>query len=63
MRRRITGFLGDDSGAVTIDWVMLTAAMVGVGVMMVAFVGDATSNLSSTTGDYISAIPVGFTSN
>ncbi|MCL4188223.1 MAG: hypothetical protein KJZ85_11495 [Rhodobacteraceae bacterium] len=53
-------FARDEAGAVTIDWVVLCAAMVGIGVMMVSFVGTATSNLSSSTGGYISGIQVGF---
>lgn len=53
-------FARDDTGAVTIDWVVLCAAMVGIGVMMVSFVGTATSNLSSSTGGYIGGIQAGF---
>lgn len=63
MRQLLERFAREDAGAVTVDWVMLCAAMVGIGVMMVSFVGTATSNLSTGTGTYISGITVGFASD
>ncbi|MCC6305894.1 MAG: hypothetical protein IT545_11955 [Rhodobacteraceae bacterium] len=62
MLTRVGRFLNDDAGAVTVDWVILCAAMVGLGVLVVTFIGDATSNLSTSTGGYIGAITVGFAS-
>lgn len=56
-------FARDEEGAVTIDWVVLCAAMVGIGVLIISFVGSATSNLSTSTGGYIGAITVGFASD
>lgn len=34
-------FRSDESGAVTVDWVVLTAAIVGLGVLVVSTVGDS----------------------
>ncbi|MFA5581404.1 MAG: hypothetical protein WDA25_05570 [Paracoccaceae bacterium] len=33
MRQRLSGFWRDTAGAVTVDWVVLTAAIVGLGVI------------------------------
>jgi len=40
-------FLSDDSGAVTVDWVVLTAAIVGLGLAVMSVVSGGVSNLSS----------------
>jgi Flp pilus assembly pilin Flp len=39
-------FKNDESGAVTVDWVVLTAAIVGLGIAVLAAVSDGISNLS-----------------
>jgi len=39
-------FLNDESGAVTVDWVVLTAAIVGLGIAVLAAVSDGVENLS-----------------
>lgn len=41
-----TNFKKDDSGAVTVDWVVLTAAIVGLGIAVLAAVSDGVENLS-----------------
>jgi len=48
---KISAFLKDDSGAVTVDWVVLTAAIVGLGLLVFTFVRPAVSNLASGIGD------------
>ena len=40
-------FKNDESGAVTVDWVVLTAAIVGLGIAVLAAVSDGLDNLSS----------------
>ncbi|MBL9049536.1 MAG: hypothetical protein JNK19_05440 [Tabrizicola sp.] len=40
-------YLEDDSGAVTVDWVVLTAAVVGLGLIVFAVVIPAVESLSS----------------
>jgi len=40
-------FLSDDSGAVTVDWVVLTAAIVGLGLAVMSVVSGGVANLSS----------------
>jgi Flp pilus assembly pilin Flp len=34
-------FKNDESGAVTVDWVVLTAAIVGLGLLVIATIGPA----------------------
>lgn len=44
---RIKQFLKDDSGAATVDWVVLTAAVVGLGVTAVDTVEEGINSLAS----------------
>lgn len=46
-------FRTDESGAVTVDWVVLTAAIVGLGLVVVTTVGDAISSNSNSVGSMI----------
>ena len=39
-------FHNDEDGAVTVDWVVLTAAIVGLGIAVLSSVGDGTKALS-----------------
>jgi len=41
-------FLADESGAVTVDWVVLTAAIVGLGIAVLTSVGNGTTTLADT---------------
>ena len=45
--RAIKTFKSDDSGAVTVDWVVLTAAIVGLGIAVLAAVSGGVGNLST----------------
>jgi len=51
----IKNFKSDESGAVTVDWVVLTAAIVGLGVAVLAAVGSSTENLATAIGTQIDA--------
>lgn len=44
-----TNFNNDESGAVTVDWVVLTAAIVGLGIAVLAAVSSGVSDLSTDT--------------
>ena len=48
---KFSAFLKDEAGAVTVDWVVLTAAIVGLGLLVFSFVRPAVSNLASGIGD------------
>ena len=41
-----TEFLKDESGAVTVEWVVLTAAVVGLGLVVFTFIQPAVSGLA-----------------
>ncbi len=40
MRRILNHFTKDESGAVTVDWVVLTAAIVGLGIAVIGTVSN-----------------------
>ncbi len=47
---KLSAFLKDEAGAVTVDWVVLTAAIVGLGLLVFTFVRPAVSNLAQGIG-------------
>ncbi len=42
----VNNFARDEDGAVTVDWVVLTAAIVGLGIAVLASVGGSTKDLA-----------------
>lgn len=46
MGRANTGFLTDERGAVTLDWVVLTALAAGFGLLMIASLGTGTQSVA-----------------
>ncbi len=52
-------FKKDEDGAVTVDWVVLTAAIVGLGIAVVASVRTATSSLGAKISNAIENQTVG----
>jgi Flp pilus assembly pilin Flp len=48
---KFSAFLKDEAGAVTVDWVVLTAAIVGLGLLVFNFVRPAVSNLAQGIGN------------
>jgi len=48
---KFSAFLKDEAGAVTVDWVVLTAAIVGLGLLVFNFVRPAVSNLAEGIGN------------
>jgi Flp pilus assembly pilin Flp len=51
----IKKFRRDEDGAVTVDWVVLTAAIVGLGIAVLTSVGNGTTALSSKISSNLSA--------
>jgi Flp pilus assembly pilin Flp len=45
MKNTFANFCNDESGAVTVDWVVLTAAIVGLGVVIMNLVGGGIEDL------------------
>jgi Flp pilus assembly pilin Flp len=50
----IKNFLNDESGAVTVDWVVLTAAIVGLGIAVLTSVGGGTTTLAESISSSLS---------
>jgi Flp pilus assembly pilin Flp len=44
----IKSFAANESGAVTVDWVVLTAAIVGLGIAVISSVRTGTSSLAGS---------------
>ena len=44
---KFSAFLKDEAGAVTVDWVVLTAAVVGLGLLIFTFIRPAVSSLAA----------------
>ena len=53
MMNFIKNFKNDESGAVTVDWVVLTAAVVGLAVAAYSSIVTGASNLTSKTNSYM----------
>jgi len=47
LKSLINSFANDEAGAVTVDWVVLTAAIVGLGLAVIASVRTGTSDLAT----------------
>jgi len=44
---KLTAFLRDETGAVTVDWVVLTAAIVPLGFVIFTFIQPAVGNVAT----------------
>ncbi len=53
MSKFINTFLNDEDGAVTVDWVVLTAAIVGLGVAGIVSVQDGITGLATDIGNAV----------
>ena len=50
----LKNFRSDESGAVTVDWVVLTAAIVGLGIVVMQTVGPAITSQATSLSAAIS---------
>lgn len=55
-------FSKDESGAVTVDWVVLTAAIVGLGIVVLTTVGGGVETLAGNIVESVEGTTVGYTS-
>ncbi len=60
MKMTFKTFVKDCSGAVTVDWVVLTAAIVGLGMIVLVPIAFTTHSSAQGVSDYISNINVGY---
>ncbi len=54
-----TNFLNDESGAVTVDWVVLTAAIVGLGIAVLTSVSGGTTTFADKISSHMAGASVG----
>ena len=55
----LRSFRAKDDGAVTVDWVVLTAAIVGLSIAVIAIVTEGATNKSSGIGAALSNQGIG----
>ena len=55
MMKFIKNFRKDEDGAVTVDWVVLTAAVVGLAIAAYASIRDGATSLTASTGTFLEA--------
>lgn len=55
MLNAIKTFKNDEAGAVTVDWVVLTAALVGLGLAVMGVVSQGIGNVTGDIGDQLNA--------
>lgn len=51
-------FMTDEDGAVTVDWVVMTAAVIGIGIAWTTSVGGAADEHTTRIGDTMSSIGI-----
>ncbi len=58
MTNMIKNFVSNESGAVTVDWVVLTAAIVGLGLAVMSVVSSSTETLTNKVGTAMDGMSV-----
>ena len=61
MINNFTQFLVLEDGAITVDWVVLTAALVGLAMVVLTPVAYSTDSSAQDLADFIVDVPVGYT--
>jgi Flp pilus assembly pilin Flp len=59
MLQFIKNFRNDEDGAVTVDWVVLTAAIVGLGIAVLSTVRSGATDLAGDIGSELTDTEVG----
>ena len=60
MQKQLFRFRRDESGAITVDWVVLTAAIVGLGIVVLLPIAYTTGNSADSVAVNITSVPVGY---
>jgi hypothetical protein len=60
MFQKFKTFLCNEDGAITVDWVVLTAVILGLGMMVLKPIAFETQNSTQLIADEIKASPVGY---
>lgn len=56
--QKVAKFLRSEDGAVTVDWVVLTAAVVGLGLVIGSTVGQSTVDLAGLIGEDVDEVRI-----
>ncbi len=56
---RTIRFIQNESGAVTVDWIVLTAVIVGLGVAVTSMMGGGTKSLTSRINEQLATAASG----
>lgn len=59
MLNKFKKYIKAEEGAVTVDWVVLTAAVCGLAAVTIVAILNGTDNVGTNVGDYLSAREVG----
>ena len=62
MRKIVYRFYNYESGAITVDWVVLSAAIIGMGMLVLTPIAYSTDSSASRVANNITAHPVGYPS-
>jgi len=60
MKFAMKDFCRDESGAVTVDWVVLTAAVIGMGMLVLIPVAFSADSSAQGVSDYIGGLDAGY---
>jgi len=60
MKFAMRDFCHDERGAVTVDWVVLTAAVIGMGMLVLIPVAFSADSSAQGVTDYIDGLNVGY---
>lgn len=61
--KAIRNLLRREDGAITVDWVVLCAAVIGMGMLVLTPIAFSTENATQTVSDYVEDVPVGYGNN
>lgn len=56
---RVLRFLREEDGAVTVDWVVLTAAVIGIAMVALNPIFTGTNSIASKVSQSVSTAPIG----
>lgn len=60
MLNELFRFYADDTGAVTVDWVVLTAGVVGLGILVLTPIAFSADNSAGLVGSSVENTHVGY---
>ncbi|MDT8856987.1 hypothetical protein RNZ50_18500 [Paracoccaceae bacterium Fryx2] len=60
LTRTLNRFRHAEDGAVTVDWVVLSAAVIGIGMFVLMPIALSSESSSKEIADYVAGAPVGY---